>query len=138
MPKLDNIRHEKFAHAVVKERSAAEAYRKVYDPKANGTAKANASRLLTNDTVRARVIALMDIQGLSLDRLNSELETCVSDSDNNVKLKAVQTGYRLQGAIDSKSVNSDNSQHLTINVNSNEYSGLPMDEKIKIIKDLLK
>lgn len=56
MPVLDNARHERFAQELVKGASQVEAYRLAgYEP-----VEANASRLIRNDKVAARVAELKE------------------------------------------------------------------------------
>lgn len=58
MPRLKNIKHEKFAQAIVKGLSQAEAYRKVFGKKPSGEA-ASANRLRGTPLVDARITELL-------------------------------------------------------------------------------
>ncbi|TPM37041.1 hypothetical protein [Mesorhizobium sp. B2-3-2] len=62
MPVLDNQRHEAFAQALAKGKSADEAYAEAgYKPD-----RGNASRLTANDNIAARVA---ELQGMAADRV---------------------------------------------------------------------
>ena len=59
MPVLQNSRHERFAQEIMKGRFQCDAYRAAgYQVKDDATARANASRLLTNANIRDRIIEL--------------------------------------------------------------------------------
>ena len=66
MPPLENPRREKFAKGIAKGKTQVKAYEEAgYVPKTS-----NASRLIANDSVAARIIELqsMDVRGLKVDR----------------------------------------------------------------------
>lgn len=52
---LNNSRHEAFAQLVVSGKSDTQAYFEIYKTKSRNVARINASRLLTNASVRARI-----------------------------------------------------------------------------------
>ena len=58
MPALDNARHEKFAQALAKGASAAEAYKEAGYRCSEAAARSSASALLTNPNIEARVTEL--------------------------------------------------------------------------------
>lgn len=61
MPALPNARHERFAQEIVKGASGREAYKTAgYKPKNDNVADANASRLLSDAKVRARIAELQE------------------------------------------------------------------------------
>ena len=57
---LKNSKHEKFAQLVADGKSETDAYFDVYKTKSRNVARINASRLLTNASVRARVRELQE------------------------------------------------------------------------------
>ena len=66
---LDNPRHEAFAQLVVSGKSDTQAYFEIYKTKSRNVARINASRLLTNASVRARIRFLQD-QNAALNALS--------------------------------------------------------------------
>src|SRR5690554_5500186 len=61
MPALPNARHERFCQEIVKGVSGREAYKTAgYKPKNDNVADANASRLLSDAKVRARIAELQE------------------------------------------------------------------------------
>ena len=137
MPQLDSIKHELFSRSVVEHKgNLSQAYRDVYDPQANGSAGASGSRLLENVNVKARVIYLMDKQGLTLERLGQELDTCVSDEDKRLKLQATQFAYKLHGATDDTLHIGDTHQH--IHISTNELQSMPSGDKLAKLRELLR
>lgn len=87
---LKNARHEAFAQAVADGNSEIAAYKKVYKAKPN-VARANASRLLTNASVRARVRYLQRqnalIQALSREEKRQMLAEIARHAENIVMTK---------------------------------------------------
>lgn len=73
MPKLKNVRHEAFCQEYIKELNQTKAYLKVYKGTTNDAAKANAARLIANDTVKGRVKELMKKRAEKAGRAAEEI-----------------------------------------------------------------
>jgi len=103
MPELANLQHEKFARALVTAPSQTAAYMDVYDPKGEDTARANASKLLANTSVKDRVRELLNSSNLGLAPITSRLGRWVYDDDHaSVSLDAIKTAYKLHGVLDAE------------------------------------
>lgn len=78
MPRLENEKHELFAQGVAKGLTFTKAYEKAGYEANPDSAKANASRLLTNANVSDRVAELQEMAAqrtlVSIERLTDELE----------------------------------------------------------------
>lgn len=108
MPILPNPRHERFAQELATGKSADEAYQEAgYSP-----ARQNASRLMANDTIRARVAELQQriVDGIVLSRQwvieelidnvkRAKQATAVTDADGNVIGE-----YRYEGSVANKAL----------------------------------
>jgi len=103
MPILKNSRHEKFVQFVANGKSAAVAY--VCAGYENIGAKQNASRLMTNDDVKARIAELMSRAEDKADITRGEIIKILanyarSHPDNythDVRLKAIQQLCKMTG-----------------------------------------
>lgn len=102
---LKNARHEAFAQAVADGNAEADAYKKVYKAKPN-VARANASRLLTNASVRARVDWLKEqnakVKALTRERKREILAKIAEDGailskDPRAVIAAIQEDNRMTG-----------------------------------------
>ena len=115
MAKLENIKHEQFAKALVKKKfNRKRAYMEVYpDSKAN-SAEVSASRLLKNKpNIKDRVREIAEQKGLTLDYLVTNLAdltqaqktifdklgTPLEIPENNIRLSATETGLKLYGVL---------------------------------------
>lgn len=137
MTELKNLKHESFAKSVVEHKgNISEAYRDVYDPQANGSAGASASRLLDTVSVRDRVIALMKENGIDLKGLTKKLTEHVNDGDKRLSLDATKFSYKLQGAVDQD--NPVPSSHQHIHLHANELQSLDPAAKLAKLRNLLK
>lgn len=127
MPALENPKHERFAQELAKGKTQAEAYAEAgYKP-----SEPNASRLTSNDKVKARVAELMNraairaeisIAGVteSLLRIAEKAESLGDASGLNVAKTAWMDAAKVNGLV------VDRSQ--TENVNTNYVvSGDPVD-----------
>lgn len=99
---LANSRHEAFAQAVADGKFANEAYREVYKCK-DSTARRNASDLLTNALVRARVGWLQaqnaKVKALTRER-KREILASIAESfreDSRARIAAIQEDNRMTG-----------------------------------------
>lgn len=100
---LKNIRQEKFARALISAPSQTAAYQEVYQTKSNDVARANASALLANPTVRERVRELMNVSNLGLAPITSRLGKWVYDDSSPAQsMDAIKTAYKLHGVLDSE------------------------------------
>lgn len=99
---LANSRHEAFAQAVADGKFANEAYREVYKCK-DSTARRNASDLLTNPLVRARVGWLQaqnaKVKALTRERKREILAIIAESSkeDSRARIAAIQEDNRMTG-----------------------------------------
>ena len=99
---LKNSRHEVFAQALADGKSEIDAYKKAYNAKPN-VARANASRLLTNASVCARVRALKlqnaKSKALSRERKREILASIAQNEklDARARISAIQEDNRMTG-----------------------------------------
>lgn len=114
---------EEFAKKIVEGMSQADAYRAAYDCKrrTDKTVWENASRLMANDKVIARVQELRDqIASKSIMTAQERLEWLSeligdAETDVNAKLKAVDLMNKMQGEYTQK-IEADVKNELTINI----------------------
>ena len=100
---LRNRKHEKFAIELAKNPEApqSEIYKEVYPECDTPSALANASRLLSNDTIRDRVLSLMsryakrDIVGKVSERLDQHIDSATESTS----MDAIKTTLKLAGAL---------------------------------------
>jgi len=115
LPPLKNLKHERFCHEVTKQPSYSKAYAEVYKEDNPQALKANASRLIANDSVRNRVAEILNLKGLDLGSLSSRLNRWANDEEHpSVSLDAVKTGFKLHGALDSDEKSGSNMQNIQI------------------------
>jgi phage terminase small subunit len=102
MPVLQNPRHEAFAQALAKGKSADEAYAQAgYRP-----SRHNASRLTTNDNVRKRVTELQaraadKAEWSAADRLKGlkTIYDATLEKDPRVAISAIAEANKMQGTL---------------------------------------
>lgn len=126
---LPHIKHEVFANMLVANKgNQTEAYLDTYGAQKKENASANASRLLTsNDTVRQRVLYLLDQNELSLETTVKALRTqlrakkaIVIDNsieyvnDNSSIDRAIDTSLKLHGALEDKPLVANNILNNTV------------------------
>jgi hypothetical protein len=117
MPPLTNIKHEKFARAVIDKPSYSQAYKEVYEVEGAKVAGNSASRLLENVGIKNRVMELMNQSQLGLAPIVARLGRWIYDEDHpSVSLDAVKTGLKLHGALDSDEKSSGNIANININI----------------------
>ncbi|KEA07133.1 terminase small subunit [Rhizobium rhizogenes] len=101
MPVLKNARHEKFAQAVAKGKSATEAYEEAgYKPD-----RKNAARLTTNDDIRRRVDEIKSrvaekAEWTAADRLISlkSIHDASLSEDRRTAIAAIAEANKMQGS----------------------------------------
>lgn len=117
MPPLKNIKHEKFAKALLTQPSQTAAYALTYKSKDIDSAGANASRLLGKDRgIRERVQELLDKQGLTLERFNNKMSDLLEAKSEDVQFKSMRLGYELHGVLDKEKYD-DSAKDILIQVN---------------------
>lgn len=121
MPPLKNIKHEKFARAVIEKPTYTEAYKEVYDPSNTrlthpNSAKDHASRLVAQGSVKNRVVELLNKQGLNLERFNEKMGQLLEGKSEDVQFKSMRLGYELHGVLN-KENNEESSKDILIQVN---------------------
>lgn len=105
MPILLNPKHERFVQELAQGKSAAEAYRAAGYEARGDSAKVNASRLLTDANVRARLVELqaeaaqraaITLEGL-LDRADRAFALAMRIEEPNAAVNAVKEMGILSG-----------------------------------------
>lgn len=132
-----DVKHKKFARHFVDTADASLAYKKVYKKVTPGSAKRLSKELLKRPEVQEDIRQLLNYQGLTLKKLNTELldiidrpykETLNKDgdtvtlTDKNLKLGALIQGYKLHGVSGEHSSYQDNRQVIF------NAGGLPVEE----------
>ena len=99
---LPNRRHEAFARTLAKnpQMTQDQAYLKVYPESVGQSAIANASRLISNDNVRQRVMTLLDKVDAGLPRATQRLKDHLESNTESISLDATKTVFKLAGAMD--------------------------------------
>ena len=138
MPPLKNIRHEKFARAVVKHNgNQTEAYKEISPNIDYDSAKVRASQTLTKANVRERVLEILNSQQRT--SLPNVIEQVAQDTDcmkevldakgNVVELRDNQTRIRakelllnLHGALERKE--QAEQERITINISTTDAGTL--------------
>jgi hypothetical protein len=99
MAPLDNLQHEKFAQNLIESKSQLEAYQKTFPGIDANSASASASRLLTLESVKQRVLELMNVK-VSPDSVVNALADCIASENEGVKLNAVNTALKAYHVFD--------------------------------------
>jgi hypothetical protein len=130
------IRHKKFARNLITTGDATIAYKKTYPKASVLTAKNRSKVLLANPDVQDDIRKLLNYQGLTIEKLNSELIKIIENpdkevitkcgdivtlKDNSLKLQAIIHGHKLHGVTDKAVVNVDN-RSVTINADPEQLN----------------
>ena len=116
LPPLKNLKHEKFAQALITEPSQTAAYAVAYDSKNLQAAGASSSRLLENAKgIRERVLELLERRKAGLDRVSERLRDHLESDTEQISLDTCKTILRVAGAFDTQS-DKDSSQNIQINI----------------------
>lgn len=116
MPPLKNLKHEKFAQALLDQPSQAKAYALTYDTKDIEGARASGSRLLSNvSSIRERVLELLERRKAGLDRVSERLRDHLESDTEQISLDTCKTILRVAGAFDPVD-NSATMQNIQINI----------------------
>lgn len=108
MPPLKNIKHEKFAQAVIEKPSYTQAYAKAYGIQNLDSARSAAPRLLANNSVKNRIQEILQGHGITLGKVLQRYNDFLHAQDLPVQSwDATKTGLKMFGVLDSES--SDNS-----------------------------
>ena len=103
---LTNSRHEIFAQLVAGGKSETGAYFEVYKTKSRNVARINASRLLTNAPVRARVnfLKAQNARQNALSRAEKRqlLAQIAREGENGDRIRAIQEDNRMTGDSEDK------------------------------------
>ena len=105
---LNNTKHEAFAQLVASGKSETDAYYEIYKTKNRNVARVNASKLLTNATVRARVRELQEENAKSFGLSREEKRVILAGLARNNELSpkdrisAIQEDNRMTGDVDEK------------------------------------
>ncbi len=120
MPRLDNPRHELFAQAIAKGKSQREAYVEAgFGSESVEAQDANASRLISDDRVKLRVVELQERAAnrveVTLETQLAKLETVMNralgSDQNSAAVAAIMGQSKLAGLIEDK-VKSENKVDL--------------------------
>ena len=105
---LKNAKHEKFAQLVANGKSETDAYSSIYNTKSRNVARVNASKLLTNASVRARVRELQEenakINAMSRAEKRNILAMLARDTKLTPKdrISAIQEDNKMTGDSEEK------------------------------------
>ena len=121
--RLDNLKWELFAQEYVKPGpwflNASHAYSVVYGldyEKDNDQCRANAARLIANDSVMNRIMCFLSEGGLNDATVANRLKEILLDSDKNASLKAADLYYKYIKRFGEKIELSGEVSGITINV----------------------
>lgn len=119
------VSKEFFAHGT---ESYSEAYGIKLDAESYNTCKTNASRLLLNADILARINELLDLSGMNDEFIDKQLTfVATQNADLNAKMKAIDSYNKLKARITEK---------LDIKTNGVDLSKLSLDTIMAIKKDL--
>ena len=121
--KLDNLKWELFAQEYVRPGewflNASHAYSVVYGldyEKDNDQCRANAARLIANDSVMNRIMCFLSEGGLNDATVANRLKEILLDSDKTASLKAADLYYKYIKRFGEKIELSGEVSGITINV----------------------
>jgi len=121
--RLDNLKWELFAQEYVKPGdwflNASHAYSVVYGldyEKDNDQCRANAARLIANDSVMNRIMCFLSEGGLNDATVANRLKEILLDSDKSASLKAADLYYKYIKRFGEKIELSGEVSGITINV----------------------
>ena len=130
---LRNRKHEVFAQQLAKNPEApqSEAYAKVYPLTDPVNAVPSASRLLSNDNVRARVMTLLERSGAGLKRVSERISEHLEQSENlPVSMDACKTVLKVAGVMDEQKQADTSYNPVQINIiieGKDTQSTMPID-----------
>ena len=123
MPPLKNIKHEKFARAVIESPSLTKAYAKTYQVEPTKSAGNCASKILAESpAVKNRIAELLEKDGITIQRLNQKLGNLLEANSEEVQLRSARLGYELHGALD-RGKYDESAKDILIQVNIMGRSG---------------
>jgi len=124
MPPLKNVKHEKFARAVIKSPSLTKAYAETYQVEPDKSARNSASRIINDyPAVKNRISELLANDGVSVQRLNKKLSDLLENESSDVQFRSLRLGYELHGALDrTSSPESSKEINIQINIMGNDVS----------------
>jgi len=100
MPPLKNIKHEKFAHAVINSDSQTQAYKEVYGTEGKAP-EVCASRLLSSVNVRERVLELMQqSEATSIKNVLEKLGNGINSENEGIMMDGVKTAMKAYGVFE--------------------------------------
>ena len=118
-PIIKNIRHEKFAQAIVdpSTTSNTEAYMKAYPDSSYENARSAAPLVLANPRVKQRIIEIMESKkGTSPVGIVEKLNEHVYSNDANVSISAIDKCLKVYGAYEDKENNNSSPINFSFNV----------------------
>lgn len=129
---LPNRRHETFAQELAKNPQAnqTQAYLKVYPESAIKSAQDNASRLIGQDRVRERVMALMSKERPILDKVADRINAHIDGDNAPVSMDACKTVLKVAGALDEAKQSEASYNPVQINIiieGKDTQSTMPID-----------
>lgn len=117
MPPLKNIKHEKFARAVLEKPSATQAYAEAYQVEPNKIAGDSASRIINQyPAVKNRIAELLEKDGVPVSRLNKKLSDLLENDSADVQFRTMRLGYELYGALD-RNAPAEGNKEINIQIN---------------------
>ena len=122
---LTNARHELFAQELAKGNTQAGAYRLAGYADTNRAGHKNASRMMTNDDIQARVAALQDVSavaaGVTIASLTAKLEAAydlaMAEKSPAAAVSAVLGIAKLHGLLVERSENLNSNLVIFSNLN---------------------
>jgi hypothetical protein len=96
--KLLSEEDKRFVFAKVEMKYGADAAEAVYQVQNRNSAKALACMKMKDPLIRASVVELMDMRGLTKDDRIQQLKKLVFSKDGNISLRALDQTWRLDGS----------------------------------------
>jgi TolA-binding protein len=128
-----DIKYKRFARNLVATGDAVVAYKKVYPGVSTDSAKSRSKALLRLPEVQNDLRMLLNFQGLTLERLNSELLDIIENptkevltrdgkkielKDNSLRLQAIVHGHKLHGAGEKDSITLQDNRIVVFNADN--------------------
>ncbi len=129
MTALDNRHHEEFARKLSDPgKTQTQAYKDAYPTVKNDhVASNNASRLLLNASVKARVVELLENRyATTKNGLTERLSEWVKSNQGAVSMDAIKTAFKLHGVLDSKDNDVDRSPVEAVRVDVHHHHHRPV------------
>ena len=129
MPPLKNIRHEKFAQAVINSPTQAEAYIKSYPNVIDSVGASNsASRLLDSVSIRQRIQELLQQnEHTSPNGITKRLNELIASENEGIAIQAINTGMKAYHVFDDGPISTNIENINVVFADVNPQIGL--DEK---------